>query len=112
MTQLRASSSDPTVTTVEWSYPYNGMAVPSCGVKKSMPASNMVTAGDAAILVEAKYAYTPLLLNIIPGLVKAMSWSATMTYVPRYGSVFYGQATQNTLPERADECSHTVHDAI
>ena len=61
-----------------------------------MPASNMITKGNAAIVIEAQYQYTPLLTNIIPGLIKQMSWSDTMTFSPRYGSVFYGQATQNT----------------
>ena len=96
VTQLRASSTDATKTTVEWSYSYNSMSVMSCGQSKSMPATNMVTAGNAAIVVEARYQYTPLLTNIIPGLITQMNWSDTMTYTPRYGSVFYGQATQNT----------------
>lgn len=95
VTQLRASSTDATKTTVEWSYAYNGMTVTACPAAKSMPAVNMVSKGNAAILVESQYQYTPLLTNILP-MVKAMNWTDTMTFSPRYGSVFYGQATQNT----------------
>jgi Flp pilus assembly protein TadG len=96
ITQLRASSSDATVTKVEWAYPYNSAPTTACGQTKAMPATGMVTAGNAAIIVEATYQYTPLLNNIIPGLITTMNWSDTMAYVPRWGSVFYGQATQNT----------------
>jgi Flp pilus assembly protein TadG len=96
ITQLRASSTDATKTNVEWSYSYNGMPVTNCPLAKNMPAWNMITKGNAAIVIEAQYQYTPLLTNIIPGLIKQMSWSDTMTFSPRYGSVFYGQAMQNT----------------
>jgi Flp pilus assembly protein TadG len=97
ITQLRASSSDAKETKVEWSYSYNGMPVTNCPLAKNMPAWNMITKGNAAIVVEARYQYTPLLTNIIPDLIKQMNWSDTMTFSPRYGSVFYGQATQNTV---------------
>jgi Flp pilus assembly protein TadG len=96
ISQLRASTTDATNTTVEWSYPYQGATVAACGTKKAMPSTNMMTAGNAAIVVEASYTYTPLLLNIIPGVTSIMNWTDTMAYVPRYGSVYYGQATQNT----------------
>jgi Flp pilus assembly protein TadG len=95
ITQLRASSSDATKTKVEWAWSYHNMAISNCGDDKSMPDKNMVSKGDAAIVVEAKYSYKPLLTNIIPGLIGDMTWSDTMTFAPRYGSVFYGQATQN-----------------
>lgn len=97
ITQLRASSSDPKNTNVEWSYSYNGMPVTKCPLAKNMPAWNMITKGNAAIVVEAQYQYTPLLTNIIPNLIKQMNWSDTMAFSPRYGSVFYGQAMQNTV---------------
>jgi Flp pilus assembly protein TadG len=97
ITQLRASSSDAKETKVEWSYSYNGMPVTNCPLAKNMPAWNMITKGNAAIVVEARYQYTPLLTNIIPNLIKQMDWTDTMTFSPRYGSVFYGQATQNTV---------------
>lgn len=97
ITQLRASSSDAKQTNVEWSYSYNGMPVTNCPLAKNMPAWDMITKGNAAIVVEAQYQYTPLLTNIIPNLIKQMNWSDTMAFSPRYGSVFYGQATQNTV---------------
>jgi Flp pilus assembly protein TadG len=96
ISQIRASSTDATITKVEWSWSYNNMPITSCGTQKSMPAANLITTGNAAIVVEAAYKYTPLLTNIIPGLIRQMSWSDTMTFAPRYGSVFYGQPTQNT----------------
>ena len=95
ITQLRASSTDAKKTKVEWAWSYHDKPIASCGDAKSMPAANMISAGDAAILVEAKYVYKPLLTNIIPGLVREMTWTDTMTFAPRYGSVFYGQETQN-----------------
>lgn len=95
ITQLRASSTDATVTKVEWAWSYHSAEISNCGVVKSMPDQNMISKGDAAILVEAKYTYTPLLANIVPGIAQSMTWSDTMTFAPRYGSVFYGQQTQN-----------------
>jgi hypothetical protein len=73
------------------------MPVTNCPLAKNMPAWDMITKGNAAIVVEAQYQYTPLLTNIIPNLIKQMNWSDTMAFSPRYGSVFYGQATQNTV---------------
>jgi Flp pilus assembly protein TadG len=96
VSQVRATSTDANNTKVEWTYSYNGATALTLCQVKSLPGTNMVTVSGAAILVEAQYQYTPLLTNIIPGLVKQMSWSDTMTYSPRNGSVFYGQATQNT----------------
>jgi hypothetical protein len=93
--QVRANASDATKTTVEWSYSYHNKVVTKCPNTKAMPATNMVTAGNAAILVESAYQYTPLLTNLVPGL-STMNWADTMTFAPRYGSVFYGQSTQNT----------------
>lgn len=95
VTQLRASSTDASVTKVEWSWSYHNKEIANCGDTKSMPDKNMVSKGDAAIVIEAKYTYTPLLTNIVPSIAKSMTWSDTMTFAPRYGSVFYGQQTQN-----------------
>ena len=96
VSQVRATSTDANNTKVEWTYSYNGSPGLTLCQAKSLPGTNMVPVSGAAILVEAQYQYTPLLTNIIPGLVKQMSWSDIMTYSPRNGSVFYGQATQNT----------------
>jgi hypothetical protein len=93
--QLRAPSKNPENTTVEWSYGYNGMAVTPCPNLKSMPATNMIGASNAAIVVVGQYQYAPLFARVIPGFGN-MRWTDTMTFAPRYGSVFYGQSTQNT----------------
>ncbi len=95
--QFRAKSTDATQTRVEWSYAYHNMTVQSCSLTyttNNLVPPNLLSQGDAAIIIDAKYQYTPLLKNIIPGL--NMTWSETMTFSPRWGSVFYGQATQNT----------------
>jgi Flp pilus assembly protein TadG len=97
VTQLRASSTDATKTKVEWAWSYHNMPIANCGDDKSMPDKDMITKGDAAIVIEAKYSYKPLLTNIIPGLIGDMTWTDTMTFSPRYGSVFYGQDKLNTL---------------
>lgn len=96
ISQLRANSTDATKTTVEWAWSYHDMPIEQCGDVKSMPAQNMISKGDAAIVVEARYTYEPLLANIVPGLTTTMTWSDTMTFAPRWGSVFYGQDTMNT----------------
>lgn len=96
ITQLRASTTDANVTKVEWSWSYNSMSVKNCGDAKSMPDKNMISKGDAAIVVEAKYSYDPLLANIVPGLAKKMEWFDTMTFAPRWGAVFFGQEKLNT----------------
>jgi len=96
ISQLRASPTDAKKTKVEWSWSYQGMPTTGCGSDKSMPADNMVTKGNAVVVIETTYDYKPLLTNIIPGLVQSMTWRDTMTFAPRYGSVFYAQAAQNT----------------
>jgi len=96
ITQLRASSTDATVTTVEWSWSFNSMDIKNCGDKKSMPDKNMISKGDAAIVVEANYTYEPLLANIVPGITKTMTWSDTMTFAPRWGAVYFAQDKLNT----------------
>jgi Flp pilus assembly protein TadG len=96
ITQLRASSTNADQTKVEWAWSYHAMEISDCGDAKSMPDKNMVSKGDAALVIEAKYTYQPLLAQIIPGLSATMTWSDTMTYSPRWGAVFYGQDTLNT----------------
>jgi Flp pilus assembly protein TadG len=102
ITQLRASSSDANVTKVEWSWSYHNQPITDCGDIKSMPDKNMISKGDAAIVVEATYTYTPLLANIVPDITRSMVWSDTMTYSPRgekkkgVSAVRYGQSDLNT----------------
>lgn len=95
VTQLRASPSDATVTKVEWSWSYHDMAIKSCGDTKSMPDKNMISKGDAAIVIESKYTYEPL-LNIIPGINQSMEWTDTMSFAPRWGAVYFAQDKLNT----------------
>lgn len=72
-----------TQTTVAWSYPYNGYPVLACGSNKNMPAAGMISAGNAAILVEAEYTYTPLLANLIPGFKSQVTWTDRIANAPR-----------------------------
>jgi Flp pilus assembly protein TadG len=97
ISQLRASSTDATKTTIEWAWSYHNMPIGVCGQPKSLTNQNIVTKGNAVIVVEAKYSYKPLLTKIIPGLIGDMTWTDTMMFSPRYGSVFYGQDKLNTL---------------
>jgi Flp pilus assembly protein TadG len=98
--QIWASISDASKTKIEWSYHYKypspTAASDDCGNLKSMPASGMLPTNGRAIVVEAKYKYTPLLTNIIPGLVHQMDWSDTMAFLPREGVVAFIKGLNNT----------------
>ncbi len=101
--QLRSNATEAlkTQTKIEWSWSYHGMDIEHC-INPAPGSSNdysehddlvplsLLSAGNAVIVIAAKYQYTPLLTNIIPGLVSNMTWSETMTFSPRWGSVFYG----------------------
>ena len=96
--QFRASSTNPALTRIEWSFGHN-MAPDSCTTdyrSNSKVPANLLSKGDAAIIIDAKYQYTPLLANLLPKVIKTMTWTDRMTFAPRYGSVFYGQNTQNS----------------
>jgi Flp pilus assembly protein TadG len=86
---LRAKSTDATNTKIEWSYPFQGASVPAQCATQAMPASGMITAGNAAIVVQTKYTYKPLLANIIPGFSTSMQWNDTITHSPRNSCVNY-----------------------
>lgn len=98
--QFRANSTDAAKSRIEWSYAYNNMTVQPCsltyGANKLVP-TNLLSKGDAAIIIDAKYAYSPLLKNLLPNVIKEMSWTDTIAFAPRFGSVFFGQATQNSV---------------
>lgn len=87
--QLWASPTDKTQTKIEWAYKYPTNTSSGCGNLKSMPASGMLATNGRAVVIEATYQYTPLLTNIIPGLVHQMSWSDTMAFLPRNGPTVY-----------------------
>jgi Flp pilus assembly protein TadG len=85
---IRANIANAANTTVEWSYKFNNKSnVTNCPTAKAMPQADMITAGNTAIMVETEYQYTPLLTNIIPGLIKPILFKDTMVYSPRKGPV-------------------------
>lgn len=89
---IRASAANANVTTVEWSYSYQGKAVPNCPAPKAMPAAGMLEKGNAAIMVEAQYVYTPIIANIatiVPGLQNTMTWNDTIAHAPRNNCIDY-----------------------
>ena len=96
---IRAKSNDATNTKIEWSYAYQGQSVPAQCATKAMPASGMITQGNAAIVVETQYTYTPLLANLIPGFTNAITWTDAITHSPRNSCVNYaGQNCVLTCP--------------
>ena len=92
---IRAKSDDATKTKIEWSYGFQGGAEPAQCANKGMPATGMITQGNAAIMVEAQYTYTPLLANLVPGFSNAITWKDTITHSPRNSCVDY--AGQNCV---------------
>jgi len=98
--QFRANSTDATKTRIEWSYAYNSMIIQPCSLtytSNALVPANLISKGDAAIVIDAKYQFSPLLKNLLPAVISNMTWTDTATFAPRYGSVFYGQATQNSV---------------
>lgn len=83
VTAIQADSNNASKTSVAWSYPYNSYPVSSCGEKKSMPASGMITKGNAAILVESEYTYKPILTDLVPGFDVAIKWRDQIAHAPR-----------------------------
>ncbi|MEQ1652245.1 MAG: TadE/TadG family type IV pilus assembly protein [Hyphomicrobium sp.] len=77
-------------TTVGWSYAYQSYPVKAKGASKSMPASGMITAGNAAILVEAEYMYKPILTNLVPGFNMQVKWTDQIAHAPRSRCPEYG----------------------
>lgn len=77
-------------TTVAWSFSHNSYPVLSPGSPKPMPAANMITAGNAAILVEAEYKYKPILTNLVPGFNVEVTWKDQIAHAPRGRCPAYG----------------------
>lgn len=92
---IRAKSNDANNTKIEWSRAYHGKTVPAQCATKSMPASGMITQGNAAIIVESEYMYKPILANLVPGFSTNMTWTDTITHSPRNSCVNY--AGQNCV---------------
>lgn len=93
ITSIMAKSTDANNTKVQWSYSYQGKSVSAQCASKSMPASGMIAQGNAAILVESEYTYTPYLANLVPGFAANILWTDTITNMPRKKlCVSYGSA--------------------
>lgn len=80
--QVWASLTDGTKTKVEWSYQYPSGATVGCGDAKTV-ASGVLAGNGRAIFVDATYQYTPLLSNLLPGIVDPRTWSTTLVMTPR-----------------------------
>ncbi|WP_291164838.1 pilus assembly protein [Hyphomicrobium sp.] len=98
--QFRANSTDATKSRIEWSYAYNSMIIQPCSLTytaNTLVPANLLSKGDAAIIIDSKYQFSPLLKNLLPTVIQNLTWTDTATFSPRFGSVFYGQATQNSV---------------
>lgn len=83
VTTIQADPNDASITKVAWSYPYKGYPVMACDASKAMPASGMITKGNAAVLVEAEYYYKPILTNLVPGFDMQIKWQDQIAHAPR-----------------------------
>lgn len=75
----------------EWQYTSSGgnpgTATITC-VPKAMPASNMITVGNAAIVVESSYMYKPMFANLAPsGFGANIPWTDMITHSPRQRNI-------------------------
>lgn len=76
-------------TSIEWSYGYKGSPHQQCPAPKSLPQAGMVVAGNAVIMVESEYDYSPLLnyggtiKNTFNGTILQQTFKDTMVYAPR-----------------------------
>ncbi len=81
----------PTETIADWQYTSSGgsagSALITC-VPKAMPAAGMVNVGNAAIVVELSYTYTPLFASLAPpGFGASIPWTDTITHSPRQRNI-------------------------
>ncbi len=87
--EIRATA--PATTIAEWQYTSTGgnpgSASVTC-VPKAMPAAGMVNVGNAAIVVESSYTYTPLFASLAPpGFGANIPWTDTITHSPRQRNI-------------------------
>lgn len=80
--QVWANLTDPRKTKIEWSYQYPTGATVGCGDSKSVDSGVLIGNGRA-IFIEATYTYTPILTNLLPGIIHQSTWSDTMVVMPR-----------------------------
>jgi len=87
---VKASSSDPNDTRVEWSYAHNGATVPSQCSTYSLP-TGLVAAGASVIVVESSYDYEPVLTDFSYRGFEMLSstWTDKSTHSPRNSCVDY-----------------------
>ena len=90
VTDIRADPANATITKAEWGYGYHGASVPACNTPKAMPASGMITKGNAAIVIESEYTYQPFLGVLVPGFTSSFVWQDRIVNAPREGKVTYG----------------------
>jgi Flp pilus assembly protein TadG len=83
VTTIQADPNNANITTVAWSFPYNGYTVSACAAPKAMPAAGMITKGNAAVLVEGEYMYKPLLTGLVPGFDVSYKWQDKIAHAPR-----------------------------
>jgi Flp pilus assembly protein TadG len=80
-----------TQTQADWQYTSSGGAAGSAlitCVPKAMPAAGMVNVGNAAIVVESSYTYTPLFASLAPpGFGVSIPWTDTITHSPRQRNI-------------------------
>ncbi len=97
--QAWANLSTPTRAKVEWSYQYTfhskSAATVGCGDAITLDDGLLVGNGRA-IVVEATYTYTPILVNLLPSIISQSTWSDKMMMTPRDSpSVLYLPALNN-----------------
>jgi hypothetical protein len=87
--QVWANPTNAIQTKLEWKYSYSwskGTFPSSCtnatAIAKTID-QNVLQGGGRAVFVEATYTYTPLFANLLPQLIRQMTWTDTMVMAPR-----------------------------
>ncbi len=86
--QVRASPDDATDTRVDWSYSFNGYAVPSKCDTYAIP-SGLIDKGASVIVVKSSYVFHPLFADFVPGFGGDTTWNDTSIHSPRNSCVDY-----------------------
>jgi Flp pilus assembly protein TadG len=86
---VQASPTNASDTKVVWSYSYKGkMSVPSKCQSYALPA-NLVPKGGSVIVVDAKYKFTPLFGDYVPGFGSLGEFKEKGYHSPRNSCVDY-----------------------
>lgn len=78
-----AANPNTGVQTVAWAYSHRGYPLTACQAPKSMPAANMITPGNSAILVEAEFTYRPIITSLVPGFTAPIKFKDQIANAPR-----------------------------